>query len=114
MQPVHITEHQVCKNKGYENPIWKYNYFNQKIGPSHIKIHKKTEKPPVKLKCINCESFYFAGGDVKNRKYCSTECSKEYAKKEREEKNRAKKNLHKLFIFKIKLTLNKSWINYKI
>ena len=22
MQPVHITEHQVCKNKGYENPIW--------------------------------------------------------------------------------------------
>jgi predicted restriction endonuclease len=56
---------------------------------SNLEIVRK--KPPVKLKCINCESFYFASGDVKNRKYCSTECSKEYAKKEREEKKAAKK-----------------------
>ena len=45
-------------------------------------------KPPVELKCKNCENSYMACGDIARRMFCSTECCKEYAKKEREEKKK--------------------------
>ena len=59
---------------------------------SNLEIIRK--KPPVELKCKNCENPYMATGDIASRKFCSTECSKENIKKEAQERKKIKEELN--------------------